>query len=210
MEVYHPLTTHGAPNRARGTVIASIRSRTRRKPRIVTVTRVVVVAVVIAVFGWTTRVGTRWPSIYYMTGGSMEPTLAAEEYFLAWSPPDTLARGDLVIFRFADEDGVFHVLRRLVAFAGDTVSMRAGAAIVNGTPQPWAFRIIEPAAWRSPLARDLNLYDWGPWVVPADSVMLLADTRDMIGWPDSRFIGFVSRQDILARATRTLAGRRLR
>lgn len=158
---------------------------------------------------WTTRLGARWPTLYYMTGASMEPTVKAEEYFLSWSPPGKLSRGDLVIFRYEDEDGVFHVLRRLVAFAGDTVSMRRGATIVNGIQRQWAFRIIESAAWRSPLARDSNLYDWGPWIVPADSVVLLSDTRDVIGWPDSRFIGYVSHDDIVARATRTLRGRRL-
>ena len=170
----------------------------------------VAVAVLIVVFAWTTRFGTRWVSVYYMTGASMEPTVKMEQYFLAWNPPGALSRGDLVIFRFEDEDGVFHVLRRLVAFGGDTVSMKAGAAIVNGARQPWAFRIIEPAAWRSALAREPSLYDWGPWIVPAGSIMLLADTRDIIGWPDSRFIGFVSRDEIVARATRTLRGRRLR
>jgi signal peptidase I len=167
------------------------------------------VTLLISAFAWMTRFGTRWPSVYYMTGASMEPTIAMEEYFLAWSPPGKLSRGDLVIFRYEDEDGVFHVLRRLVAFAGDTVSMRAGTAIVNGARMDWAFRIIEPAAWRSALALDLNLYDWGPRIVPPDSVMLLADTRDIIGWPDSRFVGYVSQDHIIARATRTLRARRL-
>lgn len=180
-----------------------------RKSLFLKVTIWTVAAVLTAAFLWMTRLGTRWPTIYYMTGASMEPTVAAQEYFLAWSPPDNLSRGDLVIFRYQDEDGVFHVLRRLAALAGDTVSMRAGSAIVNGAPQQWAFRIVEPAAWRSSLARGENLYDWGPWIVPADSVVLLADTRDIIGWPDSRFIGYVSHNDILARVTRTLAGRRL-
>ncbi|MEX2154645.1 MAG: signal peptidase I [Gemmatimonadaceae bacterium] len=169
-----------------------------------------VAAVLAAALMWITRLGTRWPSVYYMTGSSMEPTVRATEYFLAWSATARLSRGDLVIFRYRDEDGVFHVLRRLAAFAGDTVSMRAGRAVVNGVPQQWAFRIIEPEAWRSVIARGENLYDWGPWIVPVDSVMLLADTRDIIGWPDSRFIGYVSHNDILARVTRTLAGRRLR
>lgn len=181
-----------------------------RRPHVLTLTAWVLAAVLISTLGWMTRLGTRWPSVYFMTGASMEPTVAMEEYFLTWSPPGELSRGDLVIFRYEDEDGVFHVLRRLVAFGGDTVSMRAGTAIVNGAPMPWAFRIIEPAAWRSPLARDTSLYDWGPWFVPADSIALLADTRDIIGWPDSRFIGYVSRDHILARATRTVRGRRLR
>ncbi len=109
--------------------------------------------------------------LFVVGGASMEPTIGAQRYFLAWDPPGTLARGDLVLFRFEDADGVFHVLRRVVAFGGDTVSMRSGAVIVNGEPRPWAFRIVEPAAWRSPLTRDSNLYDWGPWVVPADSLI---------------------------------------
>jgi signal peptidase I len=180
-----------------------------------------VLALVALTFAWTTRLGTRWPSVYFMTGASMEPTIAAERYFLAWNPPGELSRGDLVIFRYVEpavaspalgeeQDSVFHVLRRLVAMGGDTVSMQRGAVIVNGTRQPWGFRIIERDAWRSALARGENLYNWGPWIVPRDSVMLLADTRDIIGWPDSRFIGFVAPSQIVARATRTVRGRYLR
>jgi signal peptidase I len=169
-----------------------------------------ILATIVIALLWTTRFGTRWLSIYYMTGPSMEPTIAQEKYFLAWTPPGELARGDLVIFRFEDQDGVFHVLRRVVAFAGDTVAMRAGVVILNGKRQSWPFRIVEREAWRSPYALDSNLYDWSPRVVSPDSVMLLADTRDVIGWPDSRFIGFVPRRDIIAIATRTVRGRRLR
>ena len=179
-------------------------------PRTLAITGWIFAVALIAAFAWTTRLGTRWPSMYYMTGPSMEPTLAAGEYFLAWSPAGELARGDLVIFRYEDEDGVFHVLRRLVALPGDTVSMRAGAVIVNGARRQWPYRIIEPKAWRSPLALDSSLYDWGPRQVPNDSLVLLADTRDIIGWPDSRFIGYISQHDVLARVTHTLGGRRLR
>jgi signal peptidase I len=172
--------------------------------------RLLVPVAIVALLGWATRFGTRWPSVYVMTGPSMEPAVGAGEYFLAWDPPGAITRGDLVIFRFEDEDGVFHVLRRVAALPGDTLSMVAGAVVVNGAPQPAAFQILKREAWRSPVARGGNLYDWGPWIVPPDSVALLADTRDMIGWPDTRFIGFVPRSDVLARATRTLRGRRLR
>lgn len=157
-----------------------------------------------------TRSGTRWPSVYFMTGPSMEPTVAAHEYFLAWSPPDRIERGELVIFRYTDADGVFHVLRRVVALPGDTVAMDSGRVILNGVARSWPYRILRPAAWRSELAIEGRIYDFGPWIVPRDSVVLLADTRDMMGWPDSRFIGFVPLDDILARATVTLAGRTLR
>ena len=163
--------------------------------------RVAVLAALLAAGGllWVTRFGTRWPSVYYMTGPSMEPTVAAGEHFVAWSPPPAAPRrGDLVLFRFLDEGEEFHVLRRVVALPGDTVAMRRGAVVLNGAPQRWPFRIVEPLAWRSPLAIEPNLYDWGPWVVPRDSVVLLSDTRDIIGWPDSRFVGFVAVRDIVA------------
>jgi signal peptidase I len=120
-------------------------------------------------------------------------------------------RGDLVIHQFIDQDGEeFDVLRRLVGLPGDTVSMRDGHVFVNGEPQPWPYRVENLAAWRSELAIEGNLFTWGPWIVPPDSVVLLADLRDMLGWPDSRFVGFVARRDILAQATRTLRGRGLR
>ena len=160
---------------------------------------------------WLTRFGTRWPTIYTMTGPSMEPTLSANEYFVAWSPPGTLRRGDLVIFQFIDEDDEeFHVLRRLVGLPGDTVSMMDGEVFVDGVRQPWPYQVTNAAAWRSELAIEGHLFTWAPWIVPRDSVVLLADLRDMMGWPDSRFVGFVAREDILARATRTVQGRRLR
>ncbi len=102
------------------------------------------------------------------------------------------------------------MLRRLAGLPGDTVQMEDGVVLVNGVPQAWPHQILTPAVDRSELAITYRLFTWGPWVVPPDSVLLLADTRDMVGWPDSRFIGYVPRGEVLARATRTLKGRRLR
>src|SRR5574341_924731 len=111
--------------------------------------------IALLVFGialaWTTGAGTRWPEIYYMTDAAMEPTVRAGEYFLVWSPPRQLSRGDLVIFRWEQIGRVFHVLRRLAAFPGDTIAMREGTIVINRAPQTWPFRIIDPAARRSPL-----------------------------------------------------------
>lgn len=158
---------------------------------------------------WVTRFGERWPSVYYMTGSSMQPTLAAGEYFLVWSPPGHLEHGDLVIFRYDVEGEGYHVLRRLIGLPGDTVEMEAGAVFVNGEPTDWPYRIASPEVWRSELAIEGKLFDLGPWIVPPDSTLLLADTRDIMGWPDSRFLGFIASNDIVGRATRTLSGRRL-
>ncbi len=150
----------------------------------------------------TTRFFTEWPQVYYMTGASMEPAVRAREYFFTSSPVGPLRRGMLVIFRYEDQDGVFHVLRRLVALPGDTVAMRDGHALVNGRDNRVPFRVIKAGAHRSPLAKAGELFTWGPMVVPRDSVFLLADTRDMIGWPDSRFLGPIPIGHLEARATR--------
>ncbi len=150
--------------------------------------RVALALAVLALLVWT-RACTRWPQVYYMTGASMEPAVRAREYFLVTSPPGPLRRGMPVLFRYEDEDGVFHVLRRVAGLPGDTVAMRDGLAVVNGRAQGWPYRIVEPRASRSPLARVSDLYTWGPLLVPRDSVFLLADTRDVGGWPDSRFLG---------------------
>jgi signal peptidase I len=159
---------------------------------------------------WETRLFTEWPQIYYMTGSSMEPAVRAHEYFLTSSPVGRLSRGMLVIFRYEDEDGVFHVLRRVAALPGDTILMRAGHAVVNGRDDGVAFRILTPAVHRSELARGGELFTWGPVVVPRDSVFLLADTRDMMGWPDSRFLGPVPVTALEAKAGRIVWPRILR
>lgn len=165
--------------------------------------RVVLLLAVLTLLWWT-EAFTSWPQVYFMTGGSMEPTVGAHEFFLATGPVKRLHRGMLVLFRYEDEDGVFHVLRRVAGLPGDTVSLSAGRAIVDGRAMPWPFRLAVPAAWRSPYVRGGNLYTWGPAVVPRDSVLLLADTRDMMGWPDSRFIGPVWVGDVEARARRII------
>ncbi len=170
----------------------------------------VLLPVGVAALLWWTRAFTRWPQVYYMTGGSMEPAVRAQEYFVASSPVGRLERGMLVIFRYEDEDGVFHVLRRLAALPGDTIAMRDGRAIVKGRPAPWPFRVMKPDAHRSPLAREGDLLTWGPVAVARDSVFLLADTRDMLGWPDSRFLGPVPVTALEAVATRLVWPRVLR
>jgi len=159
---------------------------------------------------WWTRMFTTWPQVYFMTGGSMEPAVRAREYFIATSPVEHLRRGMLVIFRYEDEDGVFHVLRRVAGLPGDTVTMREGRATVNGHESGWPFRIVVPAVRESEYARGGNLFTWGPIVVPRDSVFLLADTRDMIGWPDSRFLGPIPIQHLEAEATRIVWPRLLK
>jgi signal peptidase I len=137
-----------------------------------------------------TRGFTALPSTYYMTGASMAPTLGAGGWFLARPIAGLPRPGELVVMRFQDGDSLFHILRRAVGLPGDTVAMRDGRLSVNGLVPGWPARVVQPAARRTlegPIAG--TIYDWGPVFVGPDSVFLLSDTRDMIGWPDSRFLG---------------------
>ena len=137
-----------------------------------------------------TRGFTALPTTYYMTGESMAPTLGAGDWFLARPLVGRPARGDLIVMRYTEEDSLWHVLRRAVGLPGDAVAMKDGLLWVNGLAPSWPARIIVPRADRTlegPVRG--TIYNWGPVVVGPDSVFVLADTRDMIGWPDSRFLG---------------------
>lgn len=157
-----------------------------------------------------TRGCTRWPETFVGSGPSMEPTVWRGDYFTVWPMPERageLRRGMLVVFRFSYEDTLYHVLRRLAALPGDTIAMREGEAVVNDRGTAWPWRILEPRARRSQLARVDDLYTWGPLVVPRDSVFLLSDTRDVVGWPDSRFVGPVALSSLEGVAGRYLWSR---
>ena len=137
-----------------------------------------------------TRGFTAFPSTYYMTGESMMPTIGRGDWFLARPLSGMPERGALVVMRYTEEDSVWHVLRRAVALPGDSVAMKDGLLWVNRLAPSWPARILAPRAERTldgPIRG--TIYNWGPVLVGPDSVFVLSDTRDMIGWPDSRFLG---------------------
>ena len=107
-------------------------------------------------------------------------------------------RGDLVVIHHTIDDSVFHVLRRAVGLPGDTVMMREGLLWVNRLAPAWPARVLVLQADR-PLEGPISvtLYDWGPVTVGPDSVFVLSDTRDFIGWPDSRFLGAIPRERVV-------------
>ena len=161
-----------------------------------------VVVVGLALF---TRGGTTMPSSYVMTGSSMAPTIGAGGWFVAGAQRGPLRRGQLVVVDLWIDDSLYHVLRRAVALAGDTARMAGGQLWINGRAALWPAQIVEPRAART-LDGPIHgtLYDWGPVVVGAESVFVLSDTRDMIGWPDSRFLGALPADRIRERHVVTL------
>ncbi|MEO5825201.1 MAG: signal peptidase I [Gemmatimonadales bacterium] len=121
-------------------------------------------------------------------------------------------RGDIVVFMSPIEDSI--LVKRLIGLPGDTLAMRHGALFRNSE------RLAEPAAqslepdWQLDSASRYGMramhiaqyagvdpdsylpdvHDWGPLVVPMDSLWMMGDNRDRSR--DSRFWGFVPRRNV--------------
>lgn len=122
---------------------------------------------------------------------SMSETIIAGDRFLAtkWDV-GSLGRGDLVVFRTPAGE---RFVNRIIGLPGDRVEVRAGIAIVNGEP------LVEPYVRHEASDRGSDRGSYGPTVVPPASYFVLGDNRDRS--KDSRMeeIGFVHRDQLIAR-----------
>jgi signal peptidase I len=138
-------------------------------------------------------------------------------------------RGDVVVFESPPQDPSIRIspdevtptlVKRAVGVGGDTIAMRGGQLFVNGAQQSrtaeetsapdaflhdplpifgWQHRFeVSSARMGTPTAQP-SLHDWGPLVVPAGSFFMMGDNRD--NSVDSRFYGFVPRQNVRGRPT---------
>jgi len=115
---------------------------------------------------------------------AMEPQLYVGQAFIL----DKLSslrrlprRGEVVAVRLAP--GKRLLIRRVVALAEDVVTIHSRQLYLNGVPQEEVYASYRGGA---------NIQDWdefGPYVVPAGAVFLLADSRDAAA--DSRRFGAV-------------------
>lgn len=123
--------------------------------------------------------------------------------------------GDIIVFDSVEED--LKVVKRLVGIPGDTLQMRSGALYRNGEKlnEPYT-RNDEPDRTEDPLMRarmrewqakhyagsvptgyDPDLHEWGPVIVPAESLFVMGDNRD--GSYDGRYWGFLPRANVRGR-----------
>ncbi|MBY6275452.1 signal peptidase I [Symbiobacterium thermophilum] len=118
--------------------------------------------------------------VYQVSGSSMTNTLYDQERVLVNKFIYKLVRdprpGDIIVFKYPRQPER-DFIKRVVAVAGDTVEMRGGVVYVNGEPFNEA-----------PTVR-LSAGDFGPVVVPPDSVFVLGDNRS--NSEDSRYFGEV-------------------
>jgi signal peptidase I len=122
-------------------------------------------------------------------------------------------RGDIVIFESVETPGL-EVVKRLIGVPGDTLGMQRGRLFRNGSPVEEAYAVHSRPAepdppefreairrWQEPRLvgpRSIPYHpdrdNWGPLVVPRDSLFLMGDNRDD-SW-DGRFWGFLPRQNL--------------
>lgn len=105
------------------------------------------------------------------------------------------ARGDIIVFKYP-EDPKRDFIKRIIGIEGDLIEERDKVLYVNGQV------IIEPYVLHSdPTIRPFNLDKrdtFGPIQVPKGKYFLMGDNRDYSY--DSRFWGFVDREDIRGKA----------
>jgi signal peptidase I len=104
-------------------------------------------------------------------------------------------RGDVVVFRYP-VDPSKDFIKRVIAKEGDTVLIKDKAIYINGkkAEDPHAF-FADTAILPHHLSPKDNL---GPITVPRNSYFVMGDNRDRS--LDSRFWGFVRKDDLVGRA----------
>jgi signal peptidase I len=176
---------------------------------------------------------------YRIPSGSMEPTLQVGDRIfvnkvrLGPHIPFTSAslpgyahprRNDIVVFVSPPQDAAIRItptdvtpmlIKRIVGVAGDTLMLRHGRLLVNGTVAParntdyvlpdaiadqpqslfsWQHRLEVRGSRFGPPPASPSLHDWGPLVVPAGMFFMLGDNRD--NSVDSRYYGPVPRANL--------------
>jgi len=137
-----------------------------------------------------------------------------------WGNPQ---RGDIAVF-FSPADGI-RLVKRVIGLPGDVIELRNELVLINGEPlhyAPWSGSTMtsDERGYRQSIFAEEDLpgrshvvmilprrlgvmRSFGPVQVPAGKYFMMGDNRDDSG--DSRYFGFVARDQIVGQATRIVA-----
>jgi signal peptidase I len=124
--------------------------------------------------------------------GSMENTIMTGDHVIGsrlsyrFSDPE---RGDIVIFRFPDNEKIYYV-KRIIGMPGDTVDIIDGKVYLNGSEEP-----LEEPYIREPMVPEAPMH----FEVPEGCYFMLGDNRnysmDARRWENT----YVKREKIIAK-----------
>lgn len=132
---------------------------------------------------------------FKIPSGSMRPTLIegdrilVNKFLYRFRSPQ---RGEIIVFRYPD-DPKRPFIKRLAAVGGDTVEIRGGRLLINGTPMENG-----PLSTRRYSNQGVYGQEGQAVRVPEDSLYVLGDNPDSSH--DSRFWGFVPKRLLIGRA----------
>ncbi|HEU5299889.1 MAG TPA: signal peptidase I [bacterium] len=131
---------------------------------------------------------------FWIPSGSMEPTLQVDDRILVGKFSYRLGkieRGDVIVFHYPLNPGKDFV-KRVVALAGETVELREGVVLIDGTPIEELYPTALAGGDRACTS------NYGPQKIPEGQLFVLGDNR--CNSEDSRFFGFVPLQNVVGKA----------
>jgi signal peptidase I len=124
-----------------------------------------------------------------ISGHAMEPTLMDGEKVPASRAVGTLARGDIVGFRYPQDESKSFV-KRIIGLPGEQIRSANGKILINDKP------LDEPYVVETNRLAD----SWGPITIPEGKYFMMGDNRGNSS--DSRSWGLVGRDAIWAKIIR--------
>ncbi|SEM68464.1 signal peptidase I [Lihuaxuella thermophila] len=121
-------------------------------------------------------------AFYQAEGKSMEPALKEHEIYLVDKTPETIQRGDIIVFRSPKHR--YDFIKRVIALPNETIEIKDNRVYINGQ------LLHEPYLSRFP-----DIQDVGPVTVPDNHYYVLGDER--VSSFDSRHMGAIPYEQII-------------